>query len=80
MGEKPECEMRRTFIKSALMTTIGAALPTGIVRASATFNQNHLQVWSCGGLAEAFIAANEMYEKRTGVKTSYTGAFAAAPG
>ncbi|HOV87035.1 MAG TPA: substrate-binding domain-containing protein [Syntrophobacteraceae bacterium] len=80
MKDKPECGTRRTFLKSALMATIGAALPTGMARAGAAFSQDSLQVWSCGGLAEAFMPANEMYEKRAGVKISYTGAFAAALG
>jgi len=79
MRDKPECEGRRAFLKSAIVSTFGAALPTGIARAT-PFNQTHLQVWSCGGLAEAFMPANEVYEKRTGVKISYTGAFAAALG
>lgn len=39
-----------------------------------------LQVWSCGGLAEAFIPAHQLYEEKTGVKIAYTGAFAAALG
>lgn len=79
MIDKPQCEGRRTFLKSALVSTLGAALPTGMAHAT-TFKQNHLQVWSCGGLAEAFMPANEVYEERTGVKISYTGAFAAALG
>jgi len=79
MRDRPECEQRRTFLKSALVSTMGAALPTGIARAAA-FSRDHLQVWSCGGLAEAFMPANALYEKRTGVKISYTGAFAAALG
>ncbi|MFP5211837.1 MAG: substrate-binding domain-containing protein [Acidobacteriota bacterium] len=79
MKDKPQCEPRRTFLKSALVSTIGAALPSARAKAS-TFSRDHLQVWSCGGLAEAFMPANEAYEKRTGVKVSYTGAFAAALG
>jgi molybdate transport system substrate-binding protein len=39
-----------------------------------------LQVWSCGGLAEAFMPANQEYEKETGCFIAYTGAFAAALG
>lgn len=79
MTDKPECEPRRMFLKTALATTLGAALPSGVARSGA-FAQDHLQVWSCGGLAEAIIPANELYEKKTGVKISYTGAFAAALG
>ena len=43
-------------------------------------NGESLQVWSCGGLAEAFIPANEEFLKNTGVHIAYTGAFAAALG
>lgn len=79
MRDKSQCEARRNFLKSALVSTLGAALPGSVARAGA-FSQDHLQVWSCGGLAEAFMPANKAYEKRTGVKISYTGAFAAALG
>lgn len=54
-------------------------MPMAVSHAGA-FSQDNLQVWSCGGLAEAFIPANEAYEKRTGIKVVYTGAFAAALG
>jgi molybdate transport system substrate-binding protein len=70
---------RRVFLKSALVSTIAAAVPAGVSRGAA-FTQDNLEVWSCGGLAEAFMPANQLYEKRTGVKISYTGAFAAALG
>lgn len=79
MRNNPECGQRRVFLKSALVSTLGAALPAGFARAAA-FSRDHLQVWSCGGLAEAFMPANALYEERTGVKISYTGAFAAALG
>ena len=39
-----------------------------------------LQVWSCGGLAEAMMPAHAAYEQQSGVKIVYTGAFAAALG
>jgi molybdate transport system substrate-binding protein len=79
MRDKPKCETRRTFLKSAVATIVGATLPIAPSRAGA-FSQANLQVWSCGGLAEAFMPANEVYEKRTGIKVAYTGAFAAALG
>jgi molybdate transport system substrate-binding protein len=47
---------------------------------ASAFSQDSLQVWSCGGLAEAMIPANSLFEKKTGVKIAYTGAFAAALG
>ena len=79
MDEHPQNNNRRTFLKTAIASTIGAALPAGITRAN-TFSRDRLQVWSCGGLAEAFMPANARYEEKRGVKVSYTGAFAAALG
>lgn len=78
-------QSRRTFLKATLASAFGVAVPgaaasagTGV--AAGTFSQNHLQVWSCGGLAEAFIPANARYREHTGVEVVYTGAFAAALG
>ena len=69
---------RRRFLKTAVAST--AAVPAvGLLHAS-EFQSDSLQVWSCGGLSEAFKAANDVYEKKTGVKIEYTGAFAAALG
>ena len=68
---------RRTFLKNALASTIGVAMTGGTASA---FSRDSLQVWSCGGLAEAMIPANSLFEKKTGVKIAYTGAFAAALG
>jgi molybdate transport system substrate-binding protein len=55
-------------------------LPSSGLSADEKFDQRTLQVWSCGGLAEAFIPANEMFKEKTGVDIAYTGAFAAALG
>lgn len=79
MNEHPQNNNRRIFLKTAIASTIGAALPAEMTRAN-TFSRDTLQVWSCGGLAEAFIPANARYEQERGVKVSYTGAFAAALG
>lgn len=79
MDNNPQSDGRRTFLKSAVVSTLGAALPSGMAQAN-SFSATSLQVWSCGGLAEAFIPANTLYEKSNGVKISYTGAFAAALG
>lgn len=73
-------EERRSFLKTAVVGTVGALLPTAPVRAVDAVSGKTLRVWSCGGLAEAFIPANAAYEQLTGVKISYTGAFAAALG
>ena len=68
---------RRTFLKTVLASTIGAAMPGN---SASAFSRDTLQVWSCGGLAEAMIPLNTLFEKKTGVKIAYTGAFAAALG
>ncbi len=68
---------RRTFLKTALASTLGVAVTANTASA---FTRDELQVWSCGGLAEAIIPANSLFEKKTGVKIAYTGAFAAALG
>lgn len=70
---------RRAFLSTAAGAAIGAAIPTSL-SAKDSFNQNTLQVWSCGGLAEAFIPANKRFTAITGVEIAYTGAFAAALG
>ncbi len=75
---KPDIN-RRTFFKAAAGLTIGAAIPSTI-SAAEKLDQKMLQVWSCGGLAEAFIPANHRYEEKIGNKVAYTGAFAAALG
>jgi len=70
---------RRDFLKAALTAT-AASVVAGPGVAQAAVAGRHLQVWSCGGLAEAMSPAHEQYEQRTGVLISYTGAFAAALG
>ncbi|HAY21734.1 MAG TPA: molybdenum ABC transporter substrate-binding protein [Desulfobacterales bacterium] len=70
---------RRDFLKTAALTLAGVAVPFTSAQ-TRQFSQTDLQVWSCGGLAEAMMPAHELYEQRTGVKISYTGAFAAALG
>ncbi|MCE5336143.1 MAG: substrate-binding domain-containing protein [Desulfobacteraceae bacterium] len=77
MSSKEDCSSRRTFLKTAAASTFGLALSGG---AASAYTVNDLQVWSCGGLAEAMIPANSLFEKKTGVKIAYTGAFAAALG
>lgn len=78
MEKNPSSSSRRLFLKTALASSL-AALPTERSVAAA-FSQNQLQVWSCGGLAEAMMPANVLFEKKTGVTVAYTGAFAAALG
>ena len=70
---------RRNFFKAAGCTLAASALtPTNLIARQPT--ADHLQVWSCGGLAEAFMPANKRYEEITGTRIAYTGAFAAALG
>jgi len=71
---------RRSFLKSATIA-IGASLATALPKTS-TANQSDksLQVWSCGGLAEAMMPANAKFTEHTGDNIAYTGAFAGALG
>nr|WP_319492025.1 substrate-binding domain-containing protein [uncultured Desulfobacter sp.] len=70
---------RRKFLKTG-----GLALGAGLTAASPGFSQpqaqESLQVWSCGGLAEAFEPANHEFEQLTQAAIVYTGAFAGALG
>lgn len=70
---------RRTFLKAMVTSTAAATLAPSLLHAR-QFQADSLQVWSCGGLSEAMNIANANYEKRTGIKIAYTGAFAAALG
>lgn len=71
---------RRRFLKTVIgSAAAGLIAPLGQAVA-AGYSQSVLQVWSCGGLAEAMLPANEVFEGRTGVRVVYTGAFAAALG
>ncbi len=73
---------RRGFLRgSVLVGAAGLAVTVGGFPArAAEFSGKALQVWSCGGLAEAMMPAHEEYEGLRGVKVVYTGAFAAALG
>ena len=70
---------RRAFLTTAAGAAAVAKIPAAL-SASPSFRQNSLQVWACGGLAEAFIPANKQFKAKTGVDISFTGAFAAALG
>ena len=70
---------RRGFLKGALATA-AAATPQTMLAGFAPFKSDSLQVWSCGGLSEAFNELNAIYESRTGHNIQYTGAFAGALG
>lgn len=71
---------RRVFLKSASLA-IGASLATALPYPSAAKEpEKTLQVWSCGGLAEAMIPANAVFTESNTSHISYTGAFAGALG
>ncbi len=82
MEEVTDANCRRQFLKTmagSAAALAGLGMSLGQAQASG-YSQSLLQVWSCGGLAEAINPANELFESRTGVRVSYTGAFAAALG
>jgi molybdate transport system substrate-binding protein len=75
---------RRDFLRTTALAGVAGltgALGAGAVQtAEAAPTGKTLQVWSCGGLAEAMMPAHEEYERLRGVKIVYTGAFAAVLG
>jgi molybdate transport system substrate-binding protein len=79
MNEKDKNVTRRGFLKTSSMAATGGLLLGSEAFASA-FKNDFLKVWSCGGLAEAFMPANRAYEEMTGCRIDYSGAFAAALG
>jgi molybdate transport system substrate-binding protein len=80
--DDPERSCRRVFLKTAVAAaaTLAGTVVAPAMASERTFSRNQLQVWSCGGLAEAMNPAHALYEQQTGVSISYTGAFAAALG
>ena len=75
---EPTEKGRRDFLKSLALGAAGAAMLTP--QAVNAAEGGTLQVWSCGGLAEAMMPAHEAYQQLSGVNVVYTGAFAAALG
>ena len=78
MANDSDCPQRRQFLKAAALSACGVLFAAAPARAQA--QGGVLQVWSCGGLAEAMMPANESFLAQTGTKVVYTGAFAAALG
>lgn len=70
---------RRAFIAKVATAATAVVLPSAAA-AEKSLETHLLNVWSCGGLAEAFIPANRKFKAETGVEIAYTGAFAAALG
>ena len=56
---------RRDFLKSLALGAAGAAMLTPQNAQAAAGGT--LQVWSCGGLAEAMMPAHAAYEQQSGV-------------
>lgn len=79
MENKKDGVNRRTFLKTGVASVVAAALAPSLLHAR-RFQSDSLQVWSCGGLSDAFMEANNLYEQRNGVQINYTGAFAGALG
>ncbi|MBT8339442.1 MAG: substrate-binding domain-containing protein [Desulfatitalea sp.] len=78
----PPCQRalsRRAFLTGSAALTANAILPA-TAPAATQDAYGVLQVWSCGGLAEAFMPANARFKEITGIEIAYTGAFAAALG
>ncbi|MYL81939.1 solute-binding protein [Desulfovibrio aerotolerans] len=71
---------RRQFLKMAALSAGGALCAAAPAQAQAQAAGEVLQVWSCGGLAEAMLPANADFEAASGARVVYTGAFAAALG
>lgn len=80
--DNPGRPCRRAFLKTAVAAaaTLAGTAAAPALAGQPAFNRNQLQVWSCGGLAEAMNPAHDLYERQTGVSIGYTGAFAAALG
>ncbi|WP_147821499.1 substrate-binding domain-containing protein [Salidesulfovibrio onnuriiensis] len=83
MSDEKNMLSRRSFLVgggAAMATALAPGMGKAGEGSKGRFGAESLQVWSCGGLAEAFIPANEKFERKMGGSISYTGAFAAALG
>lgn len=76
MPDDTPIKNRRSFLKGL---AAGAAI-FGASTVRAESGGAALQVWSCGGLAEAMMPAHKDYQDRTGVNIAYTGARASSLG
>ncbi|MEW6138035.1 MAG: substrate-binding domain-containing protein [Thermodesulfobacteriota bacterium] len=79
MNENHNNISRRGFLKTTSLAAAGGLL-LGPEASASPFKNEFLQVWSCGGLAEAFIPANKVFQEMSGCRIDYCGAFAAALG
>lgn len=69
---------RRGFLKG--LAAGAAVIGATPIMAKAAQKGGNLQVWSCGGLAEAMMPAHVQYHAETDVNVAYTGARAGALG
>jgi molybdate transport system substrate-binding protein len=67
MNKKDNNVTRRFFLKASSITATGSLL-MGSEALASNFKNDFLQVWSCGGLAEAFIPANKLYQETIGCR------------
>ncbi len=70
---------RRQFLKSSAGAAIGAGVFSGTAGAVPAFEPQNLQVWSCGGLAEAFIPANRRFDESSGPAAASAPGLCCAP-
>ena len=63
---------RRQFIGGALALAAASAVPSFIRGAYKPTQSDSLQVWTCGGLSEAFLDLNQVYTMHTGHNIQYT--------
>lgn len=78
MDTKEKIMNRRTFLKTAGVSALAAMFLPKWSFGTSKFQTDSLTVWSCGGLAEAFMEANAVYEKQQGITINYMGAQAGA--
>lgn len=62
MNKKDKKVTRRDFLKASSLAAAGSVV-LGSEAIATTFKDDFLQVWSCGGLAEAFLPANKAYKR-----------------
>lgn len=79
--KEPRTGGRQGFLKTLAAGAVAAVGQAAMAPgANAAAPAKVLQVWSCGGLAEAMKPAHDAYRQTHGVEVAYTGAFAAALG
>lgn len=62
---------RRQFLKGAVATAAVAAAGPKLISAGYTpFKSDSLEVWTCGGLSEAFLQINDAYEAKQAITFS----------